>query len=61
MDQMMVDVSDTTIKAGEEVVMIGKQKKDQILAYELADHLGTIPYEVLCAISHRVPRIYRAI
>jgi alanine racemase len=61
MDQMMVDVSNAHIEAGEEVVMIGKQKKDQILADELADHLGTIPYEILCAISHRVPRIYGVI
>jgi alanine racemase len=61
MDQMMVDVGSARIKAGDEVVLIGKQKRGQVSAYELADHIGTIPYEVLCAISHRVPRTYRAI
>jgi alanine racemase len=61
MDQMMVDVGNTPIDAGEEVVLIGKQKDDRILADELADRIGTIPYEVLCAVSPRVPRIYRSL
>jgi alanine racemase len=61
MDQLMVDVGNANIEPGEEVVLMGKQKNDRILAYELADRMGTIPYEVLCAISPRVPRIYRTI
>jgi alanine racemase len=61
MDQMMVDVKKADVVAGDEVVIIGKQNKNQILAYELADHIGTVPYEVLCAVSSRVPRIYRTL
>jgi len=46
------------IKAGEEVVLIGQQSGECISAEELAAKLGTIPYEVVCMIAHRVPRSY---
>ena len=58
MDQMMVDIGNAHIRAGEEAVLIGSQKRERIGAWELADRLGTIPYEIFCAISSRVPRIY---
>jgi len=59
MDQFMVDVStDSEIQEGDEVVLIGNQGTDNISAEEIANLLGTINYEVLCAISKRVPRVY---
>lgn len=58
MDQMMVDVGDFVVKVGDEVVLIGRQKKEIITAEELARLSGTIPYEIVCGIGNRVPRVY---
>ncbi len=60
MDQMMVDVSRVrNVRAGDEAVLIGRQGRDEITAGEVAAWCGTVPWEILTAISHRVPRIYR--
>ena len=60
MDQMMVDVSRVpTVRPGDEAVLIGRQGGDEITAGELAAWCATVPWEVLTAISYRVPRIYR--
>jgi alanine racemase len=44
-------------------VVLGEQKGPQgtavITATEIAEQLGTIPWEVLTAVSRRVPRFYR--
>ncbi|MBO2943737.1 alanine racemase [Paenibacillus sp. F411] len=63
MDQCMVSLKHFAeeaeqIKAGEEVVLIGRQSGECISADELASRLGTIPYELVCMIAHRVPRTY---
>ena len=58
MDQCMVDTGDTNVEPGEEVVLIGTQDSETISAAEIAATLGTIPYEVLTAVSARVPRSY---
>lgn len=60
MDQMIVDVSRVRgVAAGEEVVLLGRQGRDEITATELAGWAGAIPWEILTAITARVPRIYR--
>ena len=60
MDQMLVDVSRLRgLMAGEEVVLIGRQRRDEITATELAGWAETIPWEILTAITARVPRLYR--
>jgi alanine racemase len=60
MDMTMVDVTDLpTVKIGAEAVLIGAQGTETLWADALARQLGTIPYEILCAVSHRVPRFYR--
>lgn len=56
MDQIVVDCGDDEIAPGDEVVLIGGQGRERITAEELAGHLGTIGYEVVTAISERVPR-----
>jgi alanine racemase len=56
MDQVMVDCGDDEVRAGDEVVLIGEQGDDRITAEEVAGHIGTIGYEVVTAISERVPR-----
>ncbi|MHB1050934.1 MAG: alanine racemase [Bacteroidota bacterium] len=58
MDQIMIDVGQEKIAMGDEVVLIGKQKSKTITAWDVADAAGTIPYEITCAVSQRVPRKY---
>ena len=58
MDQIMIDVANENVKAGDEVILIGRSGKDQISAWEISKAIGTIPYEVTCAVSQRVPRKY---
>lgn len=60
MDQIMIDVTEVPdVKIGEEVVLVGQQGNERITAEELASMATTIPYEVLCKISPRIPRIYK--
>jgi alanine racemase len=60
MDQMLVDVSRVSLaRSGDEAVLIGRQGRDAITAEEVAGWCGTIPWEVLTAITYRVPRLYR--
>jgi alanine racemase len=56
MDQLMVDLGDDNIEAGEEVVLIGRQGDEEVTASEWAARLQTIPYEIVCNIGPRVPR-----
>ncbi len=58
MDQLMVDVGAASVEVGDEVVLLGAQGDETITASEWADHLGTIPYEIVSGISPRVPRRY---
>jgi len=58
MDQIMVDVGSIPVKIGEEVVLIGSQGTGIIGAEELAERSGTIPYEIVCGLGSRVPRVY---
>ena len=60
MDQVMVDVGDLKARVGDEVVLIGAQKKEKITAEELADLSKTIPYEIVCGLGSRIPRVYRS-
>jgi alanine racemase len=56
MDLVTIDVTDIPDAAtGDEVVLLG----DGITASEIAARIDTIPYEVFCSISTRVPRVYR--
>ena len=59
MDQTMVDVSKLkNINLGDEVILFGKSGNNIVTVEEVAKIIGTINYEVLCAVSKRVPRIY---
>jgi alanine racemase len=60
MDMLMVDVTDVPgVARGDEVVLLGRQDGAEQRAEDLARQFQTIPYEVLCAFTARVPRIYR--
>jgi alanine racemase len=57
MDMIMVDVTAVPgVELGDEVVLAGAQGAEHLGADELAARAGTIPYEILCGISARVPR-----
>jgi alanine racemase len=59
MDQLMVDVGHIPgVEPGDEAVLIGRQGDGEITADELADHIGTINYEIVTRISERIPRLY---
>jgi alanine racemase len=59
MDVTLIDVSEIKeAQVGDEVVLIGRQGGHAIDAWEHATLARTIPYEVLCNISKRVPRVH---
>ncbi|MDQ6928946.1 MAG: alanine racemase, partial [Actinomycetota bacterium] len=58
MDQILLDCGDGAVRPGDEVVLLGRQGDDEILAWEWAERAGTIAYDVLCGIGARVPRRY---
>lgn len=59
MDMTMVDVTDVpSVHVGDTVALIGRDQENSIWASDIADCTQTIPYEVLCAIGPRIPRVY---
>lgn len=59
MDQLVVDCGPgSAVAPGDEMVLIGTQGGEAVTAMEWAGRLGTVGYEVLCAISPRVHRVY---
>lgn len=56
MDQFVVDVGDTPVSVGDEVVLFGDPTLGVPSAREWADAAGTIDYEIVTRIGHRVPR-----
>lgn len=60
MDFIMVDVTDIPrVSVGDEVILMGRQGREQITAEEIAEKINSISYEVLCLIGKRVPRVYK--
>ena len=60
MDQTIVDVTDVPgVVAGDEVVLVGRQKGSQIGLAEFSRWADTIPWETLTSVTKRVPRLYR--
>jgi alanine racemase len=60
MDQTVVDVTEVDgVSGGDEAVIVGKQRKDEISVGEFSRWADTIPWETLCSVTKRVPRIYR--
>jgi len=60
MDQTMINVGHIkNVKVGDEVVLIGRQGDNEITTERLARLAGTIPYEIVCSITDRVPRVYK--
>ena len=59
MDQMMVDVTDIPdIQVGDSVVLVGTDGSETITMEQIAAAADSFNYEFVCAIGHRVPKIY---
>lgn len=59
MDQCMIDVTDVpNVKVGDEVIVMGTDGKNTILADDIANATGTINYEITCALGQRLPKVY---
>tara|TARA_B100001964_G_C13820365_1_gene417023 strand:+ start:388 stop:585 length:198 start_codon:yes stop_codon:yes gene_type:complete len=61
MDQTLIDLTDASehLQPGENVTLIGRQGEESITLSELANHADTIPWEILCSVTKRVPRVYK--
>lgn len=59
MDMCMIDISRVPdAKVGDTVTIFGADGDDMIEVDSLSGRLNTIPYEILCGINKRIPRIY---
>jgi len=58
MDLTLVDATGVGARAGDRVVCLGSDGAARVSAWDLARAADTVPYEVLCGIGSRVPRVY---
>jgi alanine racemase len=59
MDLTIVDVTHVRgVAVGDEVILIGTRDGKSVDAVELARWCESVPYEILCGLSQRVPRVY---
>lgn len=59
MDMAMIDPMGKEINVGDDVTIFGEDGGDIITVEEIAKAAGRTPYEIICGISQRVPRIYK--
>ncbi|MDO5436027.1 MAG: alanine racemase [Clostridia bacterium] len=60
MDQMMADVTDIPgVRAGDEVILIGRSGDERVTAEDIAANAGTIGYEILLGATNRVSRVWK--
>lgn len=60
MDQTVVDVTDVPgVESGDQATIVGRQEGEEVTLPEFAAWAETIPYEILCSVTKRVPRVYR--
>ena len=60
MDQTMVYIGGDEVAVGDEALIWGESDQGAIRTAEVAESIGTIPYELTCGVSKRVPRLYRS-
>ena len=60
MDLTFVDATDDGASPGDPVVCLGADAGRRVTAWDLARAAGTIPYEILCGIGPRVPRVHHS-
>ncbi|MDF9832956.1 alanine racemase [Ereboglobus sp. PH5-5] len=65
MDQTVIDITDiptmTKVASGDECVIIGRQDGAEITISEFSHAADTIPWETLCSVTKRVPRLYKTV
>ncbi len=59
MDRILFDPLSTNVKPDDKIILLGNSKDYTFDAWDWAKLLNTIPYEITCNISKRVPRIYK--
>ena len=61
MDQTIVDITGVPekISCGDPVILVGRQDAGEITLTEFSDWSDSIPWETLCSVTKRVPRLYR--
>jgi alanine racemase len=59
MDLTLVDATGLHARSGERVICLGSDGALRVTAWDLARAADTLPYEILCGIGPRVPRVYR--
>ena len=60
MDMLMVDISGVKdVAVGDEVILLGKQGKEQIRVEEISGWAGTVEHEILSRLGARLTRIYK--
>jgi alanine racemase len=58
MDMITVDVTGIPVEPGDPVVILGRGGDEEIDVRQMAQAVGTIPYEILCRIGTRIERVY---
>ena len=58
MDRILFETGNSNINTGDKIILIGEDRGKIINAWDWCDILETIPYEITCNISKRVPRKY---
>jgi alanine racemase len=58
MDQIVIDVGDLPVAAGDEVVLFGPGTRGEPTAQDWADAIGTTHYEIVTRVGPRVRRTY---
>jgi alanine racemase len=57
MDLLAIDVTGLAARVGDEVVLVGASGDESVRVAELAAAADTVPYELLCLLGLRLPRI----
>lgn len=58
MDQCVVDCGSLPADVGTEVVLLGRQGDQEIRIEDWAEAAGTIPYEIMCGLNRRLPKVF---
>ncbi|MBI6546579.1 MAG: alanine racemase [Cyanobacteria bacterium NC_groundwater_1444_Ag_S-0.65um_54_12] len=58
MDQCIIDVGRLAVSIGDEAVLLGQQGAERIGVEEWAAHAQTIPYEIVCGLGRRLPKLF---
>jgi alanine racemase len=57
MDMITINLSDIAAQVGDEVTLLDSDPLSPVSAYQLSKWAQTIPYEILCRIGPRMPRV----